>query len=323
MSWDCSAVLAESSDGSATTPFASRTSRAEAAQSLKMMKAIIEDRLQSLLVTDAFVPASLSRAMSHALMGGGKRFRPLFFISMIRDPSKQDAAIDIGCAIEMVHTASLILDDLPCMDNADLRRQQVTTHKAFGEATAILAAISLLMRGINIISTVEGVEPQLRARLVEIISSAIGYEGLAGGQELDLNGGFGQDNIADVEQKNWLKTGALFGATAEMAGLLDNKPEEQRIALKAFAGHIGSAFQTMDDYLDTTGAASVLGKDTGKDVGKSTMASRLGPAEARSAYLEHLRLAYVLLPHCGIREEEADVMLKSVFQIMPIEAASA
>jgi geranylgeranyl diphosphate synthase type II len=323
MSWDGLAVLIESSDGLAKSSSGSRASRADATLSLKMMKTLVEDRLKTLLVTDAFVPVSLSRAMSHALMGGGKRFRPLFFISMIKDPSKQSAAIDIGCAIEMVHSASLILDDLPCMDNADLRRQQVTTHRAFGEATAILAAISLLTRGMNIISAAEGVEPELRAKLVEIISNAIGHEGLAGGQELDLNGSYADDDLASIEQKNWLKTGALFVATALMAGLLDGKPEEQRVALAAFAGHIGAAFQTMDDYLDTAGAASVLGKDTGKDVGKSTIASRLGPTEARSAYLEHLRLAYALLPHCGLREEEADVMLKSVFQIMPIEAATA
>jgi geranylgeranyl diphosphate synthase type II len=324
MSWDSPVLLIEDgSDKGSSRAMQPITGPSDALAALSGMKNTVDQRLALLLESTDFVPANLSGAMSHALLGGGKRIRPLFFLCMVSRADRYAAAVDIGCAIEMVHSASLILDDLPCMDDADLRRQQLTTHKAFGQSTAILAAISLLTRGINIASTVEGVSPALRAQLVTLLTKAVGHEGLAGGQELDLNGGGSKDGLAGVEQKNWLKTGALFAATAEMAGLLDNKTADQKRALASFASHIGSAFQALDDYLDLTGASVTLGKDTGKDAGKDTIASRLGPGSARAAYLEHLDRAYALLPRCGIREDAVDAMLKTIFHTQPVELVHA
>jgi geranylgeranyl diphosphate synthase, type II len=285
---------------------------------LHNLRTVVEDRLQNLLVPEAFVPANLSAAMAHALMGGGKRFRPLFFLCLVSTDSKQHLAVDIGCAVEMIHSASLILDDLPCMDDAEVRRRLPSTHKAFGQATAILAAISLLTRGIDIISRLDDIPADQRVALVSVLTRSAGHEGLAGGQELDLNGGTSLDGLAGVEQKNGLKTGALFVAMAEMAALLDSRSHDERRAIRDFASCVGSAFQAMDDYLDLTAQADFLGKDTLKDIGKNTIAANLGEKRAWLAYTEHLRAAYALLPACRIREDAARIMLQSVFIAEPV-----
>jgi len=212
-------------------------------KTIGQLRSRIENRLQFLLETEEYAPPNLLSAMSHALLGGGKRFRPLIFVMTVNRGDCLNASIDIGCALEMVHTASLILDDLPCMDDAELRRGKPTTHKAFGQATAILAAISLLTLGIRIISTVEGVSDHARARMAAVLSHAVGHTGLAAGQEIDLGGVSGTS--LDVEQKNWLKTGKLFAAMADMASILSQRPVQQEAALTEFAFHVGSAFQAL------------------------------------------------------------------------------
>eukprot|EP00913_Durusdinium_trenchii_P004201 g3893.t1 len=280
---------------------------------LELQRQTVEHRLLALLTSDDFVPLRLAAAMSHSLIGGGKRFRPLFFLCMIGDRADNQAAIDVACAIEMVHSASLVLDDLPCMDDAELRRRQPTTHKLYGEATAILAAVSLLSRGFSTLSSLSELAPDLRAALLSVLAKAVGHEGLAGGQELDLHGGALEDGLAGIEQKNWLKTGALFVATAEMAGLLGGRSPAEKKALLRFASHLGSAFQALDDYLDATAAADLLGKDTRKDQDRATIVSGLGPAQARKTYRQHLQLAYDVLAECSIREDAVHLMLSSIF----------
>lgn len=280
---------------------------------IQNLKRQVENRLELLLEDGAVAPPKLVAAMRHALLGGGKRFRPLLFILTVPQGDHQEAALDIGCALEMVHTASLILDDLPCMDDADLRRDKPTTHKVFGQATAILAAISLLTRGMNVLASLDGVPGDRRARLVAVLSQAVGHNGLAAGQEVDLAEAPGLS--MDVEQKNWLKTGTFFSAMAEMASILSNRCEEEAAGLSELAFHIGSAFQALDDLLDATAAPGYLGKDIGKDIGKSTMINDRGEAATRLTYLFHLESANSALARCGVEEEPICLMLQSIHQM--------
>lgn len=284
------------------------------------LRSRIENRLQSLLETEEYAPPNLLSAMTHALLGGGKRFRPLIFVMTVNRNDYLDAAIDIGCAVEMVHTASLILDDLPCMDDAELRRDKPTTHKAFGQATAILAAISLLTLGIRIVSTVEGVSDHARVRMAAVLSHAVGHTGLAAGQEIDLKGVSGTS--MDVEQKNWLKTGKLFAAMADMASIISQRTVHQDAALTEFAFHVGSAFQALDDLMDAIAGSSVLGKDSGKDAQRNTMVNEKGEAATRRSYIDHLHAANLALHHCGVDEESIRFMLRSIHWLVPSEAGT-
>lgn len=279
------------------------------------LKGRIEDRLRAHLEVSDVAPVNLVAAMRHALLGGGKRFRPLLFVMTVPQEECLEAAIDIGCAVEMVHTASLILDDLPCMDDADLRRDKPTTHKVFGQATAILAAISLLTRGLHILASLSSVPPAARARMTAVLSLAIGHTGLAAGQEIDLSG-----RSVDVEHKNWLKTGKLFAAMADMASILSDQPAPEAEALTEFAFHVGSAFQALDDLLDAIAETCVLGKDSGKDADRRTMVNDKGEAETRRAYLTHLEAANMALTRCGVEEEPIRFMLRSIHRLVPREA---
>ncbi|CAD7050137.1 polyprenyl synthetase family protein [Pseudorhizobium halotolerans] len=289
------------------------TSREAHGLRIQNLKSQVEERLEALLEDGGYAPPNLLAAMRHALLSGGKRFRPLLFILTVPQGDDRKAALDIGCALEMVHTASLILDDLPCMDDADLRRDKPATHKVFGQATAILAAISLLTRGMNILAALEGVPGDRRARLVAVLSQAVGHTGLAAGQEVDLTEAPGIS--MNVEEKNWLKTGRFFSAMAEMASILSDRGEEETVGLSDLAFHIGSAFQALDDLLDATAAPEDLGKNVGKDIGKSTMINDRGEAATRRTYLSHLNSANEALARCGIEEEPICLMLQSIHQM--------
>jgi geranylgeranyl diphosphate synthase, type II len=286
------------------------------AQTAGKLRSRIDDRLRTLLDSDDYVPPHLLSAMSHALLGGGKRFRPLIFVMMVSREDCLKASIDIGCAVEMVHTASLILDDLPCMDDAELRRDKPTTHMVFGQATAILAAISLLTLGIRVLSTVDGVGDRARARITAILSHAVGHTGLAAGQEIDLRGVSGTS--LDVEQKNWLKTGRLFAAMAEMASILSQRPVHQQTALTEFAFNLGSAFQALDDLMDAIATKGALGKDIGKDTDRDTVVNKNGEAATRRTYIDHLHAANLALPCCGVEEEPIRFMLRSIHGLVPV-----
>lgn len=146
----------------------------------------IENRLRELLETPDYTPPNLAAAMRHAVLDGGKRFCPLLFVLMVPEEPLRRMAIDVAYAIEMVHAASLILDDLPCMDDAALRRGKPSTHVVFGEATAILAGISLLARSMNILATIEDLPGETRASLAASLSLAAGATGPAAGHEVDF-----------------------------------------------------------------------------------------------------------------------------------------
>jgi farnesyl diphosphate synthase len=223
--------------------------------------------------------------MRHAAVGGGKRLRPLL-VRAASDLFHIDRmpALRVGVAIECIHVYSLIHDDLPCMDDDDLRRGRPTVHKAYDEATAVLAGDSLHALAFEVIADPEThPDPFVRAELALELARAAGPSGMAGGQMMDLAAEGEQFDLAAVTRLQQLKTGALIGFCLEAGAILGHVPPEGRRVVRAYARDIGLAFQIADDLLDVEGQAEVTGKAVGKDAakGKATFVSLLGPERAR------------------------------------------
>jgi farnesyl diphosphate synthase len=236
-------------------------------------------------------PARLLAAMRHAALDGGKRFRPFLVVesaNLFGVPRAQ--ALMTGAAFECVHCYSLIHDDLPAMDNDTLRRGKPTVHKAFDEATAILAGDALLTLAFDILSRAEThAKAQVRADLVSLLARAAGIGGMVGGQMLDLaaEGRFGDTSKAldakAVTMLQAMKTGALIRAACVAGAVLGGADPTELAALDRFGAAVGEAFQIADDLLDVTGDAATLGKSTHKDAaaGKATLVAIYGVARAR------------------------------------------
>jgi len=251
------------------------------ATSIKAARGTIETRLATIVPTAQTWPARLHEAQRHALLSPGKRFRPLLCVFVAKGAGFDgEAAIDVGCVAEMVHAASLILDDLPCMDDADLRRNQPTTHIAFDESTAILTATALLNRAFGVLSRLKHVDAEKRIELVDLLSYAVGSKGLIAGQMADLANSDLNASIAEIERLNTLKTGALFDFSVEGAAVLSGSNAAQRAALKDFSYHLGLAFQLMDDVKDTIMSDEQAEKSVGRDVGKATILALAGSKAA-------------------------------------------
>jgi geranylgeranyl diphosphate synthase type II len=257
-------------------------------QELELLRRQLEERIGQHLAQSPDQADLLTLAMREGALSAGKRMRPLLMMLVARDLGCDSAAlVDVACAVEMVHAASLILDDMPCMDNAMLRRGKPTIHVQFGEDVAILAAIGLLSRAFGILASAPGIPPAIRARLVAKLSETIGDQGLVKGQFLDLRGG--QRTAQDIAVTNELKTGVLLGVAVDMAAIIAETDDCVAQSLRAFALAAGHAFQIRDDFQDGPGNDSaVTGKDTGKDLGKATLINTLGHDEARRRLRGHL-----------------------------------
>ena len=238
-------------------------------------------------------PARLIEAMRYASLGGGKRFRPFLVAESARlFKVPRQRALMAGAALECVHCYSLVHDDLPAMDNDDLRRGQPTAHRKFDEATAILAGDGLLTFAFDILSRREThSDPAVRIELVMALARAAGIGGMAGGQMLDLaaEGRFANRvplklGEAEVRRLQAMKTGALLRFACQAGGILAAASRLQREALERYGSALGEAFQIADDLLDIEGDPALVGKSTGKDAaaGKATMVSVLGTAGAKS-----------------------------------------
>ena len=223
----------------------------------------------------------LVKAMRTSALSAGKRMRPLLLMLVARDLGcSSSALIDVACAVEMVHAASLVLDDLPCMDDASLRRGKPAIHVQFGEDVAILASVALLSRAFGVLAQAQDIAPATRARLVAALAQTVGDQGLVRGQYEDLHGG--ARTPEQIATTNELKTGLLLGVAVDMASIICHADERVAQQLRAFALAAGQAFQIKDDLLDGPGNDSaVTGKDTGKDVGKATLINTLGQDEAK------------------------------------------
>ncbi|MDO5784572.1 MAG: polyprenyl synthetase family protein [Eubacteriales bacterium] len=226
--------------------------------------------------------AVIFEACRYSAMAGGKRLRPALVLEFCRlSGGDIQAALPFACALEMIHTYSLIHDDLPCMDNDDLRRGKPTNHKVYGEATAVLAGDGLLNLAFETASdpentTLISAETQLKA--IRVLSRASGMEGMIGGQVLDMQAEETQISLEQLKTLQELKTGALIGAAAQLGCLIGGASEEQTQAALEYARCIGLAFQIQDDILDIEGDAETFGKPIGSDAenGKSTYPSLLG-----------------------------------------------
>lgn len=251
----------------------------------------VETRLQTLLPEPGDHQQLLALAMREGTLAPGKRVRPLLLLLAAEGLGEtRPAMLDLACAVEMVHAASLVLDDLPCMDNAALRRGRPTLHLSFGEDVAILAAVALLSRAFGLLATAE-MDPSRNAALVAELSRAVGTQGLVKGQYEDLREGRQPRDPDAIARTNELKTAVLFDATLQMAAIAAGAGAQVRGALAAFALDLGQAFQLLDDLQDTTWPSSAIGKDVGKDVDKSTLVAVLGTGGVRHRLRQHLRSA--------------------------------
>lgn len=260
----------------------------------KDTEALLDRLLAQAPVSDELArPRRLLDAMRYASLGAGKRFRPFLVVesALLLGVDRQHALM-AGAALECVHCYSLVHDDLPAMDNDDLRRGQPTVHKAYDDATAILAGDGLLTFAFDILGRDEThPDPAVRVELVLALARASGLGGMVGGQMLDLaaegrfDGGepqkLGQKEVATLQA---MKTGALLKFACRAGGILGRASPAQRTALERYGSAVGQAFQIADDLLDVEGDPALVGKQTGKDAeaGKATIVAILGPDGARA-----------------------------------------
>jgi farnesyl diphosphate synthase len=254
--------------------------------SLEEIARDMDRAFDNLLQVPADPRAKLYEAMRHAAIGGGKRMRPLLVVAAC-DLFHVDrhAAIRVGCAIECIHVYSLIHDDMPCMDDDDMRRGKPTVHKAFDEATAILAGDSLHAVAFEILADdATHSDPFVRSELMLELARASGPAGMAGGQMMDLEAEHATFDLHAVTRLQQMKTGALIGFCLEAGAIMGKVPHEGRASLRAYARDVGLAFQIADDILDVEGDADLAGKALQKDAaaGKATFLSLLGLERARS-----------------------------------------
>lgn len=269
----------------------------------------VDDLFSAYLAVPDDGRARLYEAMRHASLGGGKRLRPLLTVAAARLFGIEEAcAIRVGSAIEAIHVYSLIHDDLPCMDDDDLRRGKPTVHKAFDEATAVLAGDCFHDLAFEIMADCATFDdPYVRCDLLLELSRASGLDGMGGGQMLDLAAEGEALDLAATSRMQQLKTGALIEFSVEAACIMGHVPEESRRPYRGYARNIGLAFQIADDLIDHNGDEQTAGKRVGKDAdaGKATFVSLLGEDRAR---LQADMLVGQAIEHLGNHGEEADLL---------------
>jgi farnesyl diphosphate synthase len=256
------------------------------AAALSRVAQVVEAALESLLPLSQGAEARLADAMRYAALGGGKRLRGFLVMrSSAIFAVSETCAARVAAAVEMLHAYSLAHDDLPAMDDDDLRRGKASTHKAFDEATAILAGDALQARAFEVLAEPDThSDPQARCELVAALGAAAGARGMAGGQMMDMLAEGRTLDGAGVARLQALKTGRLIQFSAEAGAILGRAPPFQRHLLAAYGRDLGAAFQIADDLLDAEGSTEETGKTAGKDAiaGKATMVAVLGIERARA-----------------------------------------
>ncbi|MDU2417436.1 farnesyl diphosphate synthase [Negativicoccus succinicivorans] len=246
---------------------------------LETRKEAVETALHTLLKPQDDAYKVLFEAMNYSLLGGGKRVRPILFLSTLDAfDIHLDPYLNIAAAIECVHTYSLIHDDLPCMDNDDYRRGRLTNHKKFTPAIATLAGDGLLTVAFEIIAKSENILPTIRLQLVQILAEAAGPDGMVGGQIIDMQAEGHDQTVSQLRFMDELKTGRLITAPLLMAGVIAEMDAEKQAKLIVLGRHLGLLFQIVDDILDKIGDEEKLGKRVGQDEkqSKSTYVQLLG-----------------------------------------------
>ncbi|MES1989824.1 MAG: farnesyl diphosphate synthase [Pseudomonadota bacterium] len=278
-------------------------------EAIARIQADVEELIETVLPRGEGAEIRVFDAMRYAVMAGGKRFRPFLVCESARlfgvDPA---AALRVAAAIECVHTYSLVHDDLPCMDDDDLRRGKPTVHRAYDEATAVLAGDALLTFAFELLADRDTHQlAEVRVELLRRLALAAGGQGMVGGQMIDLASEGEALDMGGISRLQRLKTGALIAFACEAGAVLGRAPRERRHALRAYAHDMGLAFQIADDLLDVEGKAETVGKATGKDAaaGKATFVSILGVERARA---QAAMLSEQAIQHLDLFDEKADLL---------------
>ena len=275
---------------------------AQANEWIRQEQAAVETALESWVPAGA--PAGLGEAMRYGVLDGGKRLRPLLVLaSCIAVQGQREAAMRAAVAVELIHAYSLVHDDMPCMDNDVLRRGKPTVHVKFGQAQAMLAGDAMQALAFEVLTPEQGVDPSLQARLCGLLARSAGPVGMAGGQAIDLASigrSLSESELGDMHRR---KTGALLQASVLMGAACGKTTTEQWTTLSDYGAAIGLAFQVVDDILDVTQSAEVLGKTAGKDQdhNKPTYVSVLGLSAARRHAQELREEALAALARSGLQ----------------------
>ena len=273
---------------------------------LKERCRVVDEALERYLPKEEELPFSLHKAMRYSVFAGGKRVRPILMLAACEAVGGTvSQALPAACAMEMIHTYSLIHDDLPAMDDDDFRRGNPTNHKVFGEATAILAGDALLTEAFILLSidgSASAVSPAARLQVIREIAVSAGSRGMVGGQVVDMESeGLSDVDFATVQYIHTHKTGALLKASVRAGALLGGATPEKLDALSRYGAAIGLAFQIADDILDIEGTTEEIGKDAGSDEarGKATYPAVIGLAESKLLAAELIDRAFSSLELFG------------------------
>ena len=276
----------------------------------------IDAALERYVRLDEGCGPQLAEAIRYALLGSGKRLRPqLVLLAAEACGGSIDAALPAACAVEMVHAYSLVHDDLPAMDDDDLRRGRPTCHKVFGEAVAILVGDALLARAFEVLAA-DVRPPEVAARCCAVLAHAAGATALVGGQAADLAGEVPGGDVSGLESIHRRKTGALIVASLQLGGLVAGASAVQLAALESYGGHLGLAFQITDDLLDVAGSQAAVGKRVAKDAerGKVTFPGLLGVEESRRRAARSIDEACATLKPLGPAAEPLRALARFVGQ---------
>jgi farnesyl diphosphate synthase len=265
--------------------------------------------LDQLMVVPPGLEARVYEAMRYSALAPGKRMRPFLVLASARIFGvARRCALQVAAAVEMVHAYSMVHDDLPAMDNSDLRRGRPTCHKQFDDATAVLAGDGLLTAAFELLADPDTHgDPAVRIELVAALALAAGAAGMVGGQMIDLIAEHQSLDIGAITRLQRMKTGALIAFACEAGAILAKAPHELRIALRGYAHDLGLAYQIADDLLDVEGSAAELGKPVGADAaaGKATFVSILGVSRARAQAELLIRQA---VAHLDLFEQRAELL---------------
>ncbi len=274
-------------------------------RALETIRRDVDATLGALLPAEDAHPRAIHEAMRYAVFAGGKRVRPaLLLLAGEAVGGARAELLDAAAGVELIHTASLLLDDLPSQDDAPTRRGRPATHVRFGEATAVLASTALVTLGIRVVAECarrRRVGEATLARVVRLVADAIGTEGMIGGQIVDLEKGPGHDTMETLEYIHSHKTGALFIACAEVGARLAGAREAEVGALAEHAKNVGLAYQITDDLLDREAHPGTIGKPAGQDRGKATFATLFGVDVSRRVAGELFEAAEASLRPFGPR----------------------
>lgn len=287
---------------------------------LKESSALIDTALDAYLPDEDLMPQNLHKAMRYSVFAGGKRVRPVLMLAACDAVGGvRDNVVPAACAMEMIHTYSLIHDDLPAMDDDDFRRGQPTSHRVFGEANAILAGDALLTEAFVLLAredAAQGVSAEIRRRVIHTIARAAGCAGMVGGQVVDMESEGKEIDLPTLEYIHVHKTGALIKAAIEVGGLLGGADTGKFEKLSRYGELAGLAFQIADDILDVTADQDELGKDVGSDEarGKATYVSLLGLPQSRKRAEELRDMAIESLSEFGEDAEPLRQIMKYIIE---------